>query len=412
MKKVLMILFEFSPTGYTGSFRATSFVKYLRHFGWEPIIITVEQDNNYGYLYANEFKDPNYPQDLKIYRTKVLKKFFINEWGFRWLPYLIPKLIKVIKQEKPDLVYITCPPYYELLVGYIIKKWFGIPYILDYRDGWLIGWSYDEINFSSNKKSLKGHLQDIIIAKQIQSHILANASRAIFVTDTLKQSYIDFFPNIPKNKFITITNGLDFEEVKSVRPKELKKFTILLTGRIQRSNSFNLFLQALNEIIEQYPVLSENIQFLHIGPLDNWALELTRAFKLGRCTSYLGMKAHYEAISYAKGANLLLVQEGTKQAIPVKLLEYLVCKKPILVLATEGGETEKIAKSFPACCYVESIKENVPRIKEIIMDIYNNNRVINLKPEYKKLSAFSRKSLTSSLSKVFDEAIIKYQKLR
>lgn len=399
-----MILFEFSPTGYTGSFRATSFVKYLRNFGWEPIIVTVEQDKSFGYLYSNDFYDPNYPQDLKIYRTKVLKKFFINEWGFRWLPYLIPKLIKVIKQEKPDLLFITCPPYYELLAGYLIKKWFGIPYILDYRDGWLIGWSYDDGHFRP-RLSIKGHVQDFVVPIYIQSLILKEAERAIFVSDLLRDRYISRFPNLPKNKFQTITNGFDPDDFIPLEPKKNDKFTIVYTGRFHNFRNASPFLMAFKGLSQQAE-LSNNIQFIHVGPFDNNLMESVKQLKLESFVSFVGMVPHRKALSYIKGADLLLLINGLKESLPGKLFDYLGSQKPILILGLSDGEIYKATKDLGNCFFFENKETNIEFIKKAIQMIYNGKNC-NHQSDPEEIKIYDRKYLTGLLSNTFEEILKK-----
>ena len=41
MRKVLVITYYWPPAGGPGVQRVLKFVKYLPHFGWEPIILTV-----------------------------------------------------------------------------------------------------------------------------------------------------------------------------------------------------------------------------------------------------------------------------------------------------------------------------------------------------------------------------------
>ena len=40
MKNVLMIAYSFPPAGGPGVQRTSKFVKYLRNYGWEPVVLT------------------------------------------------------------------------------------------------------------------------------------------------------------------------------------------------------------------------------------------------------------------------------------------------------------------------------------------------------------------------------------
>ena len=41
MKKVLMITYCYPPMEIVGIFRTVKFVKFLRDFGWDPVVLTV-----------------------------------------------------------------------------------------------------------------------------------------------------------------------------------------------------------------------------------------------------------------------------------------------------------------------------------------------------------------------------------
>lgn len=72
MKKVLIITYYWPPAGGAGVQRALKFVKYLPQFGWEPIVLTVENPDS-------PVDDASLADDIhegtKVYRTKSLEPF-------------------------------------------------------------------------------------------------------------------------------------------------------------------------------------------------------------------------------------------------------------------------------------------------------------------------------------------------
>ena len=44
MKKVLIITTHFTPDRYVGSYRPDKFAKYLHQFGWQPVILTIPEN--------------------------------------------------------------------------------------------------------------------------------------------------------------------------------------------------------------------------------------------------------------------------------------------------------------------------------------------------------------------------------
>jgi len=72
MKKVLIITYYWPPAGGAGVQRALKFAKYMPEFGWEPIILTVE--NPESPTEDNSLLD-DIPKECKIFKTKSLEPF-------------------------------------------------------------------------------------------------------------------------------------------------------------------------------------------------------------------------------------------------------------------------------------------------------------------------------------------------
>ena len=72
MKKVLIITYYWPPSGGIGVHRCLKFAKYLREFGWEPIIYTAK-NADYPYYDETNFKD--IPEGITILKQKILEPF-------------------------------------------------------------------------------------------------------------------------------------------------------------------------------------------------------------------------------------------------------------------------------------------------------------------------------------------------
>ena len=57
--------------------RVLKFVKYLRNFGWEPVVC-VPEGANYMYEDHNNFKD--IPEGIEILKTKIIEPFRLFKW--------------------------------------------------------------------------------------------------------------------------------------------------------------------------------------------------------------------------------------------------------------------------------------------------------------------------------------------
>jgi hypothetical protein len=137
MKKVLIVAQYFPPAGGVGTFRVTKFVKFLRRHDWDPIVLTVAPE----YYAADGWPQDtsllnDLPEDLKIYRTKIMRARPFKDPGIRWLPFLFIRMINVLHTEKPDLIYMTGDPFIPLVAAPLLQRIKYFKYIIDLRDPW------------------------------------------------------------------------------------------------------------------------------------------------------------------------------------------------------------------------------------------------------------------------------------
>ncbi len=123
-KKVLMIAQYFPPAGSVGTLRITKFVKYLKEFGWQPVVLTVFKECYPKAVWLDTDLNKDISDDVCIYRTNIWRSSFVNDEGIRWLPFLLSNIFKVIRKERPNLNYIVGGPFFPLIVGPIIKLFF------------------------------------------------------------------------------------------------------------------------------------------------------------------------------------------------------------------------------------------------------------------------------------------------
>lgn len=393
MKKVLAIAQYFPPIGGVGTFRITKFVKYLPKFGWKPIVLTVQKDCYSNKAWIDTNFERNIPKDIHVYRTKTLRSKIINDEGIRWLPFLIPKLISLIKKEKPGLVFITGGPFFPLIVCPIIKIFYRLHCVVDLRDPWKL--SYNKIPIQGLKAHLGRFLMNIS-----EPIVLRNASKVICASDTILKKYQVVYNN-QKEKFLTITNGYDPEDFDNIKPKKYKEFTIVYTGKF-RCNEALLNPSPIFKALKILYDKGVNIQFIHVGIREEEIVTLSRKIGIQNFIKFIGPKSYAETLSYTKGADLLLViGSNKKMGLSVKLFDYIGCHKPILILTDKDGELWKVGKKISFATLLENKKSD--NIAYVIEKLLQKKTII--KPIEIVEEKYHRKKLTGILSKVFDELI-------
>src|SRR5208283_371123 len=92
MKKVLIITYYWPPAGGAGVQRWLKFTKYLRQFGWEPVIYTPE-NSEMPELDNSLFKD--IPENITVLRQPI------------WEPYNIYKLITFSRKKNINVGFLS-----------------------------------------------------------------------------------------------------------------------------------------------------------------------------------------------------------------------------------------------------------------------------------------------------------------
>ncbi|MFZ1750173.1 MAG: hypothetical protein WAU01_08280, partial [Saprospiraceae bacterium] len=173
IKKILIITYYWPPAGGGGVQRWVKFVKYLRDFGWEPVVFTV-QNGQYPildhtligeipdgveiikepifepYEWYNRFAgkakdskiDANFLSQGKKYSFKnklavwVRGNLFIPDAKRWWIRPASKRLDKYLLSNPVDAVVSTGPPHTCHMIALRLHKKYKLPWIVDYRDPW------------------------------------------------------------------------------------------------------------------------------------------------------------------------------------------------------------------------------------------------------------------------------------
>jgi hypothetical protein len=141
LKSALLISPYFLPSNVAGVQRVRLMASHLHEFGWEPTVVTV---NPYYYEGKNDDRSlALVPDSLRIERVKAWPTSISRLLGFgdvslrgQWT--LRRRASELIRSEKIDLVFATVLPGYTSLVGAWVKRKFGLPFVLDYQDPWVL----------------------------------------------------------------------------------------------------------------------------------------------------------------------------------------------------------------------------------------------------------------------------------
>jgi len=434
MKKLLIITYYWPPAGGPGVQRVLKFAKYLPEFGWQPIILTVK---NGEYPAIDKSLQDDIPSICRVYKTFSLepnlfyKKFtgmavdekiptailaaestnwkkrlanwirlnlFIPDAKIGWIPFAVRKGKKIIKTEKPDIIFSSSPPPTVHLIARKLAKYSGLPWIADFRDPWT------DIHYYEDK------IRNPIIRKLdllLEKSVLENAD----IVSCISHNDIehDFGKKTSISKCIYLPNGYDESDFINIPPvidNGSGKFTLLHLGTVNRERLPLKLFESIKKLKQEGHISPDNFTLKFIGKTEPCISESVSQYGISDLVKFIPYLPHHEAIAQSMNATamLLLITQSDKniRILPGKTFEYLRTGKPILGLGPKNGEVARIINETNAGKIINY--ENSAQIYDFLIQliirrekrsVYNYNR--------DKITRYSRKNLTKELTTIFNK---------
>ena len=431
MKKVLIITYYWPPYANAGVHRWLKFAKYLRDFGWEPIIYTPENnessdtdeslqrdipDNieviklpiwepynlykrfigvkknekiNVGFL--SETSKPKLTEKISVW---IRGNFFIPDARLFWIKPSLKFLSKYIENNKIDAIISTGPPHSMHMIALGLKKKFNIPWIADFRDPWTFIDFYDDLNLTpwANRKH-----------HRYENMVLTNANKVV----TVSHSWAKNLEDLGAKNVKVITNGYDTTDYDKSGVIIDKKFSITHIGSLVKTRNPNTFWKALSMLVKGNKDFAEDLEIKLVGKTDFTVMDSIEKHGLKSNLTKINFIPHNEVIRIIQQSYLLLLlvnnTPNSKGIIPGKFFEYLATGRPIIVIGREDGDISKIlndCKAGKVIAFDDELK-----MKEIISKYYEDYKKGILSSGNVNTEKYSRRELTSNLSDLLNNII-------
>jgi glycosyltransferase involved in cell wall biosynthesis len=427
-KRVLIITYYWTPAGGGGVQRWVKFVKYLRDFGWEPVIYTV---SNGDYPILDATLEKEVPSDIEIIKTPIWEPYdlykkltgkkkgekidanFLSEgkkWNWKekigvfvrgnffipdarcfWIKPSIKFLESYLTQNKVDAIISTGPPHTCHLIALGIKKKFNFPWIVDYRDQWTQIDFYYELNLTwlADRRH-----------KQLEKNVLDNCD----VITPIGKTMAEDLKLISKTKSVVITNGYDEEDKQNNALVLDEKFTITYIGTMNNARDPILLWKVLSDLKKDNHPLINDLEVKLVGKPEVSVKNSVEHFGLTSYVNFVGYVSHAEALSYQNSTQiLLLVVNNTwnnKSIITGKIFEYLASNRPIVCIGPKDGDAAEIINKSEAGVVVDYSDEKLMR--DTLLSWYKLYKQNNLYSSSKAIAQFSRRELTKTLSELLN----------
>jgi len=426
IKRVLFISYYWPPSGKASLHWPLNITRHLPEFGWEPIILTVE---NESFTVKDESLLKEVRPDMMVIKTRTFEvfnfyrifigkkkhealsvsetmstenkglrhrfslwirmNFFVPDARVLWYcsavrggKRLIRKLILETREPHPIQAIISIgTPHSTHLIGKRLSKIYGIPHLPFFSDPWtsISYYRHFKRNFPAEK-----------LDNYFEKSVLKNARKAIFVTRNTRDEYTRKYTFL-KDKTDVLYWG--YNEADFTRLDKLPKTTIETEILLHAGNLFDYqnpvnFWQTIRKRIDS----GKKMILRFTGTVGSGIKKSIEENALSDYCEYPGFLPYSQLVKELNAADYLLVCPYDSRHVPGKLFEYLRTGKPIIAFCDDNTEINNILEEtgagmlFPYNSYGS---EFFDRFNEIKTDIT-------------KVKQFDRYNISKELSNILD----------
>ncbi len=431
MKKVLVITYYWPPSGGAGVQRWLKFVKYLRQYGWEPVVFTVEdgefpeRDNSLlkdvpdGIEIIREpIKEPYLLYKLFIGRGKKEKihagfltekkknsllqniavwirgNFFIPDARMLWIKPSVNKLQKWLTQNKVDALVSTGPPHSCHLIAMKLRKLTGIPWLADFRDPWTKIDYYKDLKLTA--RADRKH-------QRLEREVISYADAVVTVGKTMQEE----FATLVSRDIDCITNGYDDDDITKENVVPDTEFSIAHVGTMVKTRNPVALWKALSELLEEESGLKSHLLLKLVGKVDVAVQESLTQFGLHTYVKFTDYLNHDDVVKVQRQSQILLLvinrTHNAKGVLTGKLFEYMAARRPVICIGPVDGDAAEIVNETQCGKAVDY--DDVNSLKKIVRDYYMQYLQHRLNTSSVNVEKYSRRALTEKLVQVLDRIV-------
>lgn len=424
MKKILLIAYYWPPSGGPGVQRWLKMSYYLAELGCDITVLTVSPESANYPNQDDELLNEVHPS-IRVIRTKAWNPYKLlrfggkqgrtdaasnfsipkgSRWRFKallmlrthlfipdprrgWNRFAIRTANKLLSENQFDTVITTSPPHSTQLIGWKLKKRFGLRWIVDFRDPWSGIIFYHELGHTGLSR---------FIDRYYESQVVKTADKILVVGDKMKSDLSGEFGMNGQNIEV-IHNGFDNRDFEK-NPSESDSdglFKVVYTGTLSSLYNYQPMFKAVADCAKQFPINCEIYGKIH-DEIKSELLGISSEF------DFRGEVKHSEVNAKQQSADLLIMAiadvPNAEHVISGKVFEYLRSGNPILCLGPRQGDAAKIIQGCEAGRTFE--RHELLEMKAFISELAERKR--SGQPFESNEAEISRYSREALAKKVYD----------
>jgi glycosyltransferase involved in cell wall biosynthesis len=374
--RALLVSYAFPPVGGAGVGRVLKLQKYLPDHGVDVSVLTVANPSvpvtdeslmadvrpdtevvrartfEPGYAvkkaaWESSAAVPGGPEtvpggpDKRLIRWAIGlgKQMLVPDPQLLWQPAAQLALARRLAAAgRPDVVFISGPPFSQFLLAPLARVWPGVAVVLDYRDEW--------VTYRTTYEMMGG--LGARVGEPMERGLLRCAHAVTAATGAFRDNLLASFPFLDPDAVHTLPNGYDPDDFPAELPEPSgDQLVITYAGTVFRLTSVRGLLDAVKLLHRREPELARRLRLEFIGRIvDTEADAFAGTEELGVVRrGYMEKRAVTEAL--ARSHMTLCVLDdlpGNERIYPGKVFELMYLGRPCLTLAPPGALADLAAR--------------------------------------------------------------------
>jgi glycosyltransferase involved in cell wall biosynthesis len=364
--RALIVSYYFPPAGGGGVQRVLKLCKHLPAFGWDVDVLAPDDPKWVAHdpglaaeipagtvVHRARYRGPSDErpaadvvagaEGLRGVATRAGlygRQLLVPDPRVVWVPDAARAAVRIVRERSASVVLTTSPPSSAHMIGNVVARRTGVPWIADLRDSWLANphRRYDRRSVRAKRAVLD----------TMARRTFARVSAVTAVTETIADEARALAP--AGTPSAVISNGCDFDEFAGLEHTPSDRLRILHAGFFFGVRSPRPFLEALARLLADRPELRDVIEARFVGGFRTADRQWAESLGLGAALRIDGFLPHGQALAAMKGADalLLLIPRAGGLGLSVlsgKLFEYLAAERPVLALVPPEGIAADLLRS-------------------------------------------------------------------
>jgi hypothetical protein len=365
---------------------------------WEPLSF-------YRWLFNRSVREGRADSAVRTrsgHLSRLGRTLLVPDVQISWLPAALWRALRHLRRNPPDLIYSTFPPASAHVLGLILQRITGLPWVADFRDSWI----FDPLDTYLEQDGWRKTLE-----ARIEAAVVSSADAIVAASETAADHLRSLYA-LHADKICVVPNGFEPGEIPVVEdPAAEGPLRIVHTGSFSFSHPRRTpqpLFAALQILLDEDASWSQRLQVVLVGGLSDEEGQAAAGLVQAGLLHLEGMRTREEALAFQQSAHVLLLVDHVRSwqstNVPGKFYEYLAMHRPILSLGG-SGMVERLVAELRAGVHVRG--DDVLAICTSLKELWGRHSrgVLATETRAADLQRFHRAELTRQLAHCFDTVV-------